>query len=52
MIILSVPDPAENHNGSMINFGSDGYLYISEGDGGNQGDPPKNGQAILRTDPT
>ncbi|HEY3805089.1 MAG TPA: PQQ-dependent sugar dehydrogenase [Kofleriaceae bacterium] len=52
VIILSVPDPAENHNGSMLNFGSDGYLYISEGDGGNQGDPPKNGQAILRTDPT
>ncbi|HEY1813211.1 MAG TPA: PQQ-dependent sugar dehydrogenase [Kofleriaceae bacterium] len=52
VIILSVPDPAENHNGSMLNFGSDGYLYVSEGDGGNQGDPPKNGQAILRTDPT
>jgi glucose/arabinose dehydrogenase len=52
VIILSVPDPAENHNGSMVNFGSDGFLYISEGDGGNQGDPPKNGQAILRTDPT
>jgi glucose/arabinose dehydrogenase len=51
LIILSVPDPAENHNGSMLNFGSDGYLYISEGDGGNQGDPPKNGQALLLTSP-
>jgi glucose/arabinose dehydrogenase len=51
-IILGVPDPYENHNGSMIAFGSDGYLYISEGDGGSQGDPRKNGQAILRTDPT
>ncbi|HEY1546799.1 MAG TPA: PQQ-dependent sugar dehydrogenase [Kofleriaceae bacterium] len=51
MIILSVPDPAENHNGSMLNFGSDGYLYISEGDGGNQEDPPKNGQALLLTSP-
>ncbi len=50
-IILSVPDPAENHNGSMLNFGSDGYLYVSEGDGGNQGDPPKNGQALLLTSP-
>ncbi|HEX4455384.1 MAG TPA: PQQ-dependent sugar dehydrogenase [Kofleriaceae bacterium] len=50
-IILSVPDPAENHNGSMLNFGSDGYLYISEGDGGNQEDPPKNGQALLLTSP-
>ena len=52
-IILSVADPAENHNGSMLEFGSDGYLYISEGDGGNGGDTPQhNGQAILRTDPT
>jgi Glucose / Sorbosone dehydrogenase len=50
-MILAVPDPAENHNGSMLNFGSDGYLYISEGDGGNQGDPPKNGQALLTTSP-
>ncbi len=43
-IILSVLDFAVNHNGGMIEFGSDGYLYISEGDGGSEGDPKKNAQ--------
>jgi glucose/arabinose dehydrogenase len=51
-IILSIPDPFENHNGGMMQFGTDGYLYIGTGDGGSQEDPRKNGQAILRTDPT
>ena len=51
-IILSVADPFENHNGGMLEFGSDGYLYISIGDGGSANDPRLNGQAILRTDPT
>ncbi len=43
-IILSVLDYAPNHNGGMIEFGSDGYLYISEGDGGGEGDPKGTGQ--------
>jgi len=51
-VILSVPDPFENHNGGMLEFGDDGYLYISIGDGGYMDDPRLNGQAILRTDPT
>ena len=32
--ILSIPDGFNNHNAGMIEFGADGYLYISTGDGG------------------
>jgi glucose/arabinose dehydrogenase len=48
-ILLSIPDFASNHNGGMMEFGSDGYLYIGTGDGGDGGDPCRNGQAIDRT---
>ncbi|MFQ5517284.1 MAG: PQQ-dependent sugar dehydrogenase, partial [Acidimicrobiia bacterium] len=55
--ILRVTQPASNHNGGMIEFGPDGYLYIALGDGGGGGDPWENGQnpstllgAILRVD--
>ncbi|MDQ3327740.1 MAG: PQQ-dependent sugar dehydrogenase [Chloroflexota bacterium] len=43
-IVLSQEDPAANHNGGMLAFGSDGYLYISFGDGGGAGDTYNNGQ--------
>lgn len=56
--VISVPHPGEtNHNGGMILFGPDGYLYLSLGDGGGGGDPSNNGQnpntllgSILRID--
>ncbi|MDH4084145.1 MAG: PQQ-dependent sugar dehydrogenase [Nitrospira sp.] len=43
-ILLTVPQPYPNHNGGMISFGPDGYLYISLGDGGSKGDPENRAQ--------
>jgi glucose/arabinose dehydrogenase len=43
--VLDTQADAGNHNGGMIAFGPDGYLYISTGDGGFQDDPDENGQA-------
>ncbi len=42
--LLSVDQPYSNHNGGMITFGPDGYLYFGLGDGGSGGDPQGTGQ--------
>ena len=56
-LLLVVTQPAGNHNGGMLAFGPDGYLYIGLGDGGGSGDRYGNGQrpdtvlgALLRVD--
>ena len=56
-ILIQFAQPYSNHNGGMMAFGSDNYLYIAVGDGGSAGDPDNNAQnlatlfgSILRLD--
>ena len=43
-VLMVVPQPFANHNGGMIAFGPDGFLYVGRGDGGGRGDPNDRGQ--------
>ena len=46
-VVLSIPHPVNNnHNAGHIAFGFDGFLYIGTGDGGDGGDPLRNGQNL------
>jgi glucose/arabinose dehydrogenase len=42
--LLTVDQPFSNHNGGMIAFGPEGFLYIALGDGGSSGDPGNRAQ--------
>ena len=45
-ILLTIDQPANNHNGGNIKFGPDGLLYAGYGDGGGWGDQKNNAQNI------
>jgi glucose/arabinose dehydrogenase len=45
-IILTFAQDFSNHNGGDLQFGPDGYLYISSGDGGSGFDPRNRGQTL------
>lgn len=43
-VLLIVAQPFANHNGGMLEFGPDGFLYIGMGDGGSANDPNNRAQ--------
>ncbi|MBS1789765.1 MAG: PQQ-dependent sugar dehydrogenase [Acidobacteria bacterium] len=45
-VILTIAQPFSNHNGGMMDFGKDGFLYIGAGDGGSANDPGNRAQNV------
>ena len=45
-VLLRISKPFSNHNGGMLAFGPDGYLYMGTGDGGSGGDPGNRAQNL------
>jgi glucose/arabinose dehydrogenase len=46
--VLLIPKPYDDHNGGLVLFGPDGYLYLGVGDGGAPAEPARNGQDLKR----
>lgn len=43
-VLLTLPQPYDNHNGGQVAFGPDGFLYVGFGDGGSGNDPQNRAQ--------
>lgn len=46
LVIIRIQKLNTNHNGGLVSFGPDGYLYMATGDDGGTGDPYRNGQNL------
>jgi len=46
VVLMSIPQPGDMHKGGDLQFGPDGNLYITLGDGSEQGDPDNHAQGL------